>query len=227
MSSLTARITGGGTLQSVEVNVEDAEITEGDVLYALQRQRAKILRNTEAGLDVDGQPFAPYNTNRPYYWYPAGKVGKTRDAAELKREKSNVTRAARKLGGKKSRSGLGVRFDSYDAFKRQGLGRKGVDLRGPRAPHMLQEIVTRTGGTELNVNQSVEVGLFDKAKPVTEGVIGIYGDAAKRASGHNSDNNRPKGMPRRHFLGASEEDERRFAGDIVSRAGERLRNPKK
>jgi hypothetical protein len=227
MSEVTVKVSGGGKLQTVELNPQAALITEGDMLYALQRQRAKILRNTEAGLDVEGKAFAPYSTKRPYYWYPAGKVGKKRDEAEMKREKSNVGRAAKKLGGTKSRSGLGVRFESYDAFKRKGLGRSNVDLRGPRAPHMLQEIVTKTGGVALAANQQTAAGLYDNLAPVKSGTIGIYGDAAKRASGHNSEAGRPKGLPRRWFLGASAEDEKRFAGDIEKRAGERANQNKK
>lgn len=220
MSEVTAKVKGGGSIESVEIKLEAALITEGDMLYALQRQRAKILQNTERGVDVDGKPFAPYNRTRPFYWYPAGKVGKKREADALRKEKNNVKRAAKKLDGKVSRSGLGVRFPSYDEFKRTHLGRSGVDLRGPRAPHMLQAIQVKAGGAALSGNQ--QPGLHAKPSAVTEGTLGIYGDEAARASGHNSDD-RPKGVPKRKFLGASEEDTRRFAGDLESRAGERAR----
>jgi len=37
-----------------------AAATEGDVLYALQRQRSRILKRTAAGVDVDGNPFQAY-----------------------------------------------------------------------------------------------------------------------------------------------------------------------
>jgi hypothetical protein len=222
MSGVSAKVQGGGSIESVEINVDSASITEGDMLFALQRQRSAILQRTERGVDVDGAPFAAYKNDRPYYWYPAGKVGKKREADALRKEKNNVKRAAKTVNGKVSRSGLGVRFPSYEEFKRTHLGRGTVDLRGPRAPHMLQEIVTKTGSVELSAKQSTQAGLYDNLVPAKQGSIGIYGDASARASGHNSDN-RPKGMPKRRFLGASAEDIKRFVGDLESRAAERAR----
>jgi hypothetical protein len=35
--------------------------TEGDLLYALQRQRTRILKRTAAGVDADGASFAAYS----------------------------------------------------------------------------------------------------------------------------------------------------------------------
>jgi hypothetical protein len=219
MTDVDFIVSGGGDRETIEINVEDALPTVGDVLYALQRQRSRILRRTEQGVDVEGKPFAPYNSTRPYYWYPAGRVGKKRDGPALKKEKLNVARASKKLGGKTSRSGLGVRFDSYADFKSRGLGRSNPDLRGPRAPHMLQEIAVKSGSVTAEGPQGV--GLHDHPTEAHEGRIGIYGDAAKRATGHNAASGRPKGMPRRQFLGTSSEDERLIAGDIQQRAGER------
>jgi len=34
--------------------------TEGDGLYGMQRQRSRILKRTDAGVDANGAPFSPY-----------------------------------------------------------------------------------------------------------------------------------------------------------------------
>ncbi len=50
-----------------------ATATEGDLLYALQRQRSRILKRTAAGVDVDGSPFQAYT---PGYAKQKAKYGR-------------------------------------------------------------------------------------------------------------------------------------------------------
>jgi hypothetical protein len=187
---------------------EGVKITQADATYALERQRTRILDRTARGVDVDGAPFKPYSTKGPYYYYPNGRVGTSKFSDRQNR--AAASRLKRKLargsvvsdgGVKLTRSGKGLRFDSYAAFKRW-LGRSVVDLFGPRAPHMLQALVVKIGGA-----------------PVTEGRIGIYGDEAARASGHQYGT---RNLPKRRFLGASTEDLKLVVADILNRIKERL-----
>lgn len=187
---------------------QDVRITQADATYALQRQRTRILERTARGVDVDGTPFKPYSTKGPYYYYPNGRVGSSKFTDRQNR--AAASRLKRKLatgsvvadgGVKLTRSGKGLRFYSYAAFKRW-LGRSVVDLFGPRAPHMLQALIVTITGS-----------------PATEGRIGIYGDEAARASGHQYGTRK---LPKRRFLGASAEDRRQVVADILGRIKERL-----
>lgn len=193
---------------------KDLRVTAGDCLYALNRQKTRILQRTARGVDVHGNPFAPYSTNGPFYWYP-GKSAANRQAA--------AKRAAKKVGGQATR--VGVKFKSYADFKRS-LGRSTVDLLGARAPHMLQAIVVKVGGLLLGSDRVSGLiasggirGLSAEA-PVTTAAIGIYGPEAERAEGHNSGSGR---LPKREFFGASEEDARLIAEDIGANLRARLR----
>ena len=178
-----------GVMEAVD---KAAKPTVGDLLYAGQRQRTRILERTARGVDVDEIAFKGYSTKGPYYYYP-GKNAKNRRSA--------VTRAARKLGvavkGGPNRKGEkvtknGIKFPSYAAFK-QSLGRTAVDLRGPSAPHMLQAILVKAAGIVLPGTDANQLNLFDTSSAeftndtyANEIVIGIYGDEASRASGHNT-----------------------------------------
>lgn len=209
-----------GNIQSVELEVEDFQPTVGDCLYAAQIQRSRLLRRTEAGTDFRGAPFAPYSTKGPFYFYPNGAAGKTRTPKETKNAKAGVRRFANKVGRSKlaiTRSGLGIRFESYADFKQTYLGRENVDLRGPRAPHMLQEIVCRAGSLE---STGGDLSQQTDESPGDSFTIGIYGEAALRASGINSED-RPKGMPRRQFIGSSDEDNRYLSTVLAARARDR------
>jgi hypothetical protein len=186
------------------LNASAAELlpSEADLLYAIERQKSRILQRTERGVDVEERPFAPYSTKGPYYYYPNGPVGKSRSSSELKRHRSAVKRTGGK-GGHSSvtRSGLGLRFESYAAFKYDYLGRTNVDLTGPRAPHMLQAIVTEA-----------ESGL--------KGSMGIYGDPGKRAAGHNEGFGH---LPQREFFAVSAKDKQALAEDLGTRIRDRLK----
>lgn len=186
-------VTYGG--QPVEFLVRglqtNAEVKEADILYALNRQKSRILDRTRRGVDINGQPFKPYSTNL-YYYYPA-KFAKNRKAGVSRFHK----KTDRFYG---SRTALGIRFDGgYAAFK-QSLGRANVDLTGPSAPHMLQEIAVKTTGR-------------------TSGTMGIYGAAADRAEGHNIGAGH---LPKREFFGASLKDEELMSEDVERLAYTRL-----
>lgn len=192
------------------------EPQEADLLYAGQRQRARILERTARGVDVDGRPFAPYSKNGPYYYRPSrgaavatalghdirGEEWTERQKAAAKRFLNRITTPSergRSGSPRLSRTGRTIRFESYADFKRW-LGRRTVDLRGASAPHMLQMIqVVVRGAREL--------------------VLGIYGDAAARATGHNEGT---RTLPRRRFFGASQGDARQMVRDIYDRIRSRL-----
>ncbi len=130
----------------------ETQVREPDILYALNRQKTRILERTARGVDINGQAFVPYSSKGPYYYYP-GKASKGRGAA--------AGRTAKKLGGQRTR--LGVKFASYGDFKRS-LGRGAVDLLGPSAPHMLQAIVVKTEGRNSGV-----IGIYGPEADRAEG----------------------------------------------------------
>jgi hypothetical protein len=169
-------------------------VNEVDLLYAGQRQVERILDRTAQGKDSDNSPFTPYKrSKRPYYYYPTSASGMPRDRIAITKRYFN-----RMGGGTMTRSGLGVRFDSYGDMKR-ALGRAGVDLMGVRAPHMLQALVASVEGNTI--------------------WIGIYGAEAARAEGHNEGT---MTLPRRHFLDVNSEDVRLIGEDIAALMGQRL-----
>lgn len=213
-----------------------AQPTEGDAIYAAQRQRSRIIERTMQGVDVDGRPFAPYSTKGPYYYYPNGRVGNAKFSS--KQNKAAVNRLMKKIGNReaefmslpehvlkripgldenadtgarKTRSGMGIRFPSYAAFK-AALGRATVDLLGPRAPHMLQAIVVRINGA---ATADRDVGVNSRPSPATQVTIGIYGQEADRASGHNQGISGR--LPQRRFFGASVSDLAAMVSDIKTR----------
>jgi hypothetical protein len=172
-------------------------------------------------------PFAPYSTKGPYYYYPNGRIGQTKAGA--KANKAAVTRllnrrgviesnTGKEINGVRTRNGQGIKFEDYAAFK-ASLGRLGVDLRGPRAPHMLQAIAIGA-----NFERSVDdmmLALSDRPNPAHEVVIGIYGEEEGRASGHNE--GVPGRLPRRHFLGASDAEQQAMVEDINERIKSRIK----
>ena len=185
--------------------------TEADKLWAGNVIKSGILERTARGVDYKGQPFAPYNDSRPFYYYPGSAMGNLLrkrgrgDDAKVYEDWSHgrndvrrsVKRLHKKLGGAGAitKGGTGIRFESYAAFK-TSLGRAGVDLRGPHAPHMLQAIVVKIDGGEA--------------------VVGIYDDfAAAKASGHNDGLHRH--LPQRQFMEASEEDVQLIIRDLEPR----------
>jgi len=216
----TSNISSSAQNVLLSFDVKDAYPTQGDMLYALERQKTRILTRTERGVDFEERSFAPYNSTRPYYYYPNGPVGRQRSAAEKSRAKAGVKRYATKLGRTKgaiSRSGLGLRFPSYADFKFTYLGRQNVDLTGPRAPHMLQTIVTEAGGSTFF--QSVRPTLNAFPNQALSGSIGIYGEPGIRAAAHNQGT---RHLPQRQFFASSDKDNTAFGNDIKTRVKDRL-----
>ncbi len=226
-------ISSPGAQNGLTPNFADLLPTEGDMMYAIQRHRTRILLRTQAGVDYEGQQFADYNDTRPYYYYPNGPVGRisggsSKSLALQKRQKASVSRSLRLLKSSRfigtsdyevTKSGLGIRFRSYKAFKFSYLGRTTVDLTGPRAPHMLQAFQATAGSVVSSGTSEID---SQSSTPATSGRLEIVGDAALRAAGHNSDTNRPKGMPQRKFMGASQQDVDDFGRDIETRVTTRL-----
>lgn len=204
--------------------------TEADALYAAQRQRTRIVERTLRGVDVNGNPFEPYSTDGPYYYYPNGgrkTTAKQNKAAvrRLLRATAHVTAGRSEyqgymgVGGVKTRNGQGIRYESYADFK-ASLGRAGVDLTGPRAPHMLQAIVVSVNDRAFGVSDSASGG----TRPVEVFALGIYGEAAGRASAHNTGYSpRWKRKHQRYFLGANSNDLKDILNDIYARMSLRMK----
>ena len=196
--------------------------TEGDLLGAGMSQRTRILQRTANHVDVDGAPFAPYADNGPYYYRPwdrpgLGGKGKSlevrRAALHFKKREDATERFFRRIGGdvrtgelkvkgdllaSLHKSGDTIKFESYAAFKRS-LGRSGIDLIGPRAPHMMQAIEVKAASNELT--------------------LGIYGEKAAIATAHNTGTGK---LPRRRFFGASNDDAKKMLAEIFAHMKARL-----
>ena len=201
MSEAGATITAddGGDVIEFFTSLENAiQIREEDVRTVLEEQRTEILdRTINRGVDFEERPFEAYSTKGPYYWTPSpGGTVKQRQAAvkRLHKTTSEVSElrslygSGGASGGTISKNRLSIKFDSYGDFK-ASLGRRVVDLFGPKAPHMLMNLIVRITGA-------------------TEGALGIYAEPfASRAEGHN---NGAGHLPRRRFLDASAADLRRM-----------------
>lgn len=206
------------------LEIKDAmKVTEGDLLAAGMSQRTRILDRTSRGVDVDGAPFAAYSEHGPYYYRPWDRPGlgrkgvtidKRREKITLESRQRSTARFFRRLGGSTKTGELKVKgtllaslhgrdrdtikFESYAAFKRS-LGRSGVDLTGPRAPNMMQGIEVKTSATEL--------------------ALGIYGEKAAIATGHNTGAGK---LPKRRFFGASTNDAKAMVAEIFAHMRARL-----
>lgn len=204
-ASLRSTSGGGEIVRVVERELSALLPTNDDLLYAIERQRTRILDRTARHVDFEERPFAAYSENGPYIWYPLGRHKSAKgdighEHTARKRDQA-AKRMVKKLGAGTVTAGGGIRFESYAAFKR-ALGRSGVDLTGPSAPHMLQALVSRITG--------------DLA-----GTLGIYSaDKAAIAEYHNEGTER---MPQRKFLGTSAADERAMETDLVERIQSRAR----
>lgn len=161
--------------------LRDTQLTKSDRQAGFLMIKQRIVDRTLRGLDYKGAPFAPYSRKGPYYYYPSGPVGKQISAGRSKKSILGSVSRLHKIvaGGKKTSTGRGIKFEGGYAEFKSTLGRGVVDLTGPRAPHMLQQI------------QLIENGLA------------IYGDAADRAEGHNEG---AGSLPQRRFFDASEKD---------------------
>lgn len=233
MADFTFKTSGGSDPMKFVLDIAAAsKPTVSDALFAAQRQRSRIVKRTLSGVDVDGASFEPYDTTRVFYYYPNGRVG--RDKFTIKKNKSAVNRLLRittgptefrseyqgyeGVGGTKTRSGQGIRFESYADFK-ASIGRAGVDLTGPKAPHMMQAIMVAVNGRSFGTQDSSGGG-SDTAEEFT---VGIYGETAARAKGHNTGfNPRWRRRHQRRFIGASAADLTAIVGDIRGRISARI-----
>jgi hypothetical protein len=232
-SDVSFRSTRGGDPVERFLEIRKAlEPTEGDLLYAGQRQRTRILDRTARGVDVDDHPFRPYSEKGPYYYYPNGRVGNSKFTDKQLKDASRrllrklIPMSRKERAGRTdirlTRTGRGLVFESYAAFK-NWLGRHGVDLRGPKAPHMLQSIMVKAGNKSFGTYGDEAVGPNDRTAPADELLLGIYGDAAERGTGHNTGDNARGHLPKRRFFGASASDAKQMVADIYQRMTIRMR----
>ena len=208
-ATVTIRTSSGRDPEEYFVTLAQGIVpTVGDAMFAAEMHKARILERTGRGVDVEGMPFAPYSTEGPYYYYPS-KTAQNRKTAT-----SRTFKKVEKAGGAgavKTGSGLGIKFEGgYAAFK-SWLGRWSVDLRGARAPHMLQSLTVHLPNGESSASA-----------PAESIAVGIWGEAAGRASAHNQ-GNAQGGLPQRRFIGASERDLAMFASHLLDRVLLRLR----
>lgn len=241
-ADITFKARNGGEPEQVVFAIRNAiQPTVGDCLTIGLYLRERCLTRTEQGVDVEGNAFQDYSSVGPYYWNPSGQSGKREgetDKQHVAREKRAATRMHKKLRGgynvgvheaaragkttadtspHLSRSGRSICFPGgYKQFK-QYLGRAGIDLTGPRAPHMLQALTVRAGQMELDGNVH-SVGRNEHTDPADTVALGIYDpEMAKRATAHQTGSNRR--VPQRRFLGATDAD----AHECLELYGERVR----
>lgn len=176
--------------------VASIQPTEGDMLAAVMWLQSRILQLTAQGLDYQGFPFHAYSRRGPYYYYPGGKAN--RAAAFRLRSKAKTKYGTPVTAGIETTPGGGLRFPSYASFKLDFLGRSTVDLTGPSAPHMLQQIQPSARGNQA--------------------ALGIYGDAADRATGHNEGT---KTLPQRRFFDCSDESLDQMMELVMDRIAQR------
>lgn len=216
---------------------EQLKTTEGDLIAAGMSQRTRIMQRTAAHVDVDGNPFEAYSENGPFYYRPWDRPGLGRKGSKLAERRKKLTEVSRqrstarffrRIGGRRGELKVKgevlatiygaekdtIRFESYAAFKRS-LGRAGVDLTGARAPHMMQAIEVKAGGSRV----SGSAGNPGSSTPATEIVLGIYGPKAQIATGHN---NGTKTLPKRRFFGASNADAKAMLAEIFAHVKARL-----
>lgn len=71
----------GGSPLNVALNLaKSLAPTAGDLLYAAERQRARIITRTGRGVDVDGRAFTPY---KPAYAARKAKTGRNSGTVDL------------------------------------------------------------------------------------------------------------------------------------------------
>lgn len=108
-----------------------------------------------------------------------------------------------------------LKLRSYAEFKLSFLGRATVDLLGHRAPHMLQQLIVRFGGSQ-SVAPTVDLNAFPgPPRPVS---LGWLGEAAGIALAHNTG---AGNLPKRKFFGITAELGRLVAGVMARRSVDR------
>lgn len=214
--------------RNIEQLAFDMSPAADEMLFEVERIRTLILQLTESGKDFEGRPFAAYST-KPFYWRPgqggeniAGEFRSRKDIQRLKRlaevygggptpqidaylnrRKASAKRTFKKLGAVDAgvrQTGLGIFFPGGYAQAKSSLGRTGVDLTGlDGAPHMMQAIKSFRRGDSAG--------------------LGIYGEEAERAEGHNE--GIPGKLPRRRFFDVSDANLERMAAHLADRLVDR------
>lgn len=213
-----------GTATAIEI--PDPDVTRGDMIYMGQRQRTLILRKTERGVDVDKRAFERYSSKGPYYWNPGRATGSRNRvrSARAMAKRLGLTATAASLGRRSTpfggvTPGGSIKYRNYGEFKRS-LGRGNVDLRGPRAPHMLQQLVVRAPGTEIRGNRPLP-RVNEQTQRGHSASVGIYGgEAARAAAGHQTGT---KTLPRRRFVGVTRQELAAHAQMLLKRVVTRVR----
>lgn len=182
--------------------------TVGDVTMVAYRALSIIIQRTQAGRDVNGQPFAPYSTSGPIYIYPnaAGR----KDLGRKKRRSASL-RFARRIGAGpgvaatgRGATRIGLKFASYAAYK-DSLGRTNVDLMGAKGK-MLQAVKAQVPGGGTIEQGKPPSAVSDRV--ATQFTIGLWDQAlAKIGSAHNTGamtgrNHRVR-LPQRYWFGLS------------------------
>jgi len=146
---------------------------ERELRDAMQAQKQRILDRTEHSIDATGRAFAPYANKHPFYWYPQ---------KGLKNPKATIRLVHNRTGKTGQRTKTGIRYASYAAFK-ASLGAYQPDLRGPKSPHMMDQMRVDARKDEASLT--------------------ISGEKGDIASYHMDGTNR---MPARPFFGFSDDD---------------------
>jgi hypothetical protein len=220
---------GGNAAISIRQEVHALmTVTAGDMLYVGQAYRARIVKRTLQGTDVNGVPFAAYSQKGPYYFYPNREVGAAhgpKATASSRKARATAAKGRQRLA-KGQRTPYGIRYASYGAAKAaHGVGN--VNLYGmEQHTHMLDTIMVRAGGSELppssgGADFGSEFSSFEANTPENNLAIGFYGPEAERARGNNE--GVPKvNLPKREFFALNDMDlrvgERAIGQRMMSRA---------
>lgn len=198
--------------------------TVGDMLLAGQIWRSRIVHRTQAGVDVNGAPFAPYESSHVYYFYPDRDVAKGKSRAERLTTVGNRFRETGKQGARttvavkgktKRKAGVGIKYESY-AAAHAAHGRSTVDLFGmEQHPHMMNAMIVKAGGTELDMSAPLDLDPSSNTSPCSQMNLGFYGEEDARARGHNEGAGH---LPQRRFFDASAEDLHVMEETMLARA---------
>jgi hypothetical protein len=170
--------------------------TEGDLLYALQRQRTRILKRTAAGVDSDGASFAPYS---PGYAKSKEKFGRSAGTVDLRgRNAPHMLQAIMATAGSLT--------DDGDSNTRAVNG--SLAFYDERAALLAE--VHNEGAT---IRTRLGYGGFEEAS------YGYKPRNARRLKAAKA----TLTMPRRHFFDASDQDVHEMENDMGARSEMRMR----
>jgi len=197
------------------------------LLLAGQGQNTRIHERTAQGVDVDGVPFEPYNTTRPYYYRPwdTAGIGRARGRTlSLAERRGRVPEASRirsaqhflrRLGGSAAR---GSSLHSHTLHFKGALvasisHKEGDTIRFEsyaafKASLGRGGVVDLTGPRAPHMMQMIQVSAGDDYIRLS------IEDPEKAAIGTGHNTGTARGGKRRHFFGASEADGALMIQDI-------------